>query len=435
MLTDEPIIAFEETGGSAAGAKLIPYTMSSLLAFRSAILPWIGDLLLRRPVIASGRAYVSVSPATRQPRVTAGGLPVGLPSEGAYLGADLAEPFRSILVTNDSIASLTDVNEWQMATLCQLIASRDLTFISVWSPSFLLRLLDALTNGMEVIKARLGGQPEPMDRLTRAFAGGRFCTEILWPSLDTISCWTDGPSRVMAQQLARWFPSIFIEPKGILATESAISLPWGTPPNSLPALLSAFLEFVDESGQERLVDEVSEGQEYRIVLTTPGGLYRYDIGDRVRCTGHTGLVPRFEFLGRAGLVSDLVGEKLTEDFVCRIVGELEWPAMLVAQIQPEPHYELWIDCRGSEVSVTLARDVEGRLKSNPQYAYARALGQIGPLSLMCKPGFIRECHDALLAKGRRLGDLKSVSLQPWKDRKSTRLNSSHIQKSRMPSSA
>lgn len=413
VLTVESVIAFEETGGSSAGTKLIPYTQSSLLAFRAAILPWIGDLLARRPAISRGRTYVSVSPATRRQRVTAGGHPIGLPSEGAYLGTDLADAFRAILVADDSIGSLTDMKEWKIATLCQLVASQDLTLISVWSPSFLLRLMDALVDNFDLVTARLSHSPETADRLQRALSGKQLRTDIIWPSLNTISCWMDGPSEVIARQVARLFPSTFIEPKGILATESAISLPWGTHPNAVPALLSVFLEFVDGAGRAKLVDEVSKGEEYRIILTTPGGLYRYDIGDRVRCTGHTGKVPRLEFLGRVGLVSDLVGEKLTEDFVTRVLGSLEWPAMLAAQVKPRPHYEVWIDTPAVVAPDALARDIEDQLGKNPQYAYARAMGQIGPLAVCCRPGFLNAHHDMMLSKGRRLGDLKPVSLLPW----------------------
>ncbi len=93
VLTSAPVIAFEETGGSTSGRKLIPYTQASLAAFRAAVLPWLRDLADERPGTFQGRAYVALSPVARAPGATAGGIPIGLPSEGAYLGADLAFAF------------------------------------------------------------------------------------------------------------------------------------------------------------------------------------------------------------------------------------------------------------------------------------------------------------------------------------------------------
>ena len=102
VLTREPVIAFEETGGSTSGRKLIPYTAASLAAFRAAVLPWLADLADRRP-----GAFRAARPMWRSARSRArsrrvGGIPVGLASEGAYLGADLVPAFVSVLAVPPS---------------------------------------------------------------------------------------------------------------------------------------------------------------------------------------------------------------------------------------------------------------------------------------------------------------------------------------------
>ncbi len=74
-LLGEPVLLYEETGGSGGGAKLIPYSAASLAGFRCAVHPWLHDLTLGYPRM--GRGYFSISPATRPPRATAGGIPVG----------------------------------------------------------------------------------------------------------------------------------------------------------------------------------------------------------------------------------------------------------------------------------------------------------------------------------------------------------------------
>ncbi|MDP6946113.1 MAG: GH3 auxin-responsive promoter family protein, partial [Myxococcota bacterium] len=69
----------------------------------------------------------------------------------------------------------------------------------------------------------------------------------------------------------------------------------------LAAVASHFLEFQDvevAAGRPKLVHEVQEGARYRPILTTSGGLYRYRLGDIVRCVGVTAATPRFVFEGR-----------------------------------------------------------------------------------------------------------------------------------------
>src|SRR4029077_4257196 len=106
-----------------SGAKIIPYTAESLVGFSEAVLPWIYDLVARRPAIMEGRAYVSISPVLRAPRSTSAGIPIGQGSDAAYLGPGLAEAFVSTLAVTPAIAASATFEDWQIATLSQLIAT------------------------------------------------------------------------------------------------------------------------------------------------------------------------------------------------------------------------------------------------------------------------------------------------------------------------
>jgi GH3 auxin-responsive promoter len=406
ILTSEPVIAFEETGGTSAGRKLIPHTRRSLGSFRAAALPWLSDLMARRPGVAAGRTFVSISPVTSQPKATAGGIPVGLNSDAAYLGEDLQDAFVSMLAVPPDVAALSDVEAWRLATLAALIECTDLSFISVWSPTFILNLIEAVPDMADGLAPRLS-VPARL-RLAEFLQSGGKDTSSLWPRLDTVSCWNDGSSAVFATHLAALCPQAQIEPKGLFATEAAITLPRGGKPGCLPALTSSFIEFISEDGGSHLADELAKGACYRIVITTPGGLYRYDMGDRMRCTGHNGKVGRLVFEGRAGLTSDMVGEKLDEAFVTTALAGLPCAAALSPRRSPKPHYELWLDAAADAAS--FATQAESALCQNPQYAYARKIGQLGPLAPILKPGFVAERHGAKARAGRRLGDLKHCSL-------------------------
>lgn len=406
VLTSNPVVAFEETGGTSSGVKLIPYTQDSLTAFRAAALPWLADLARRRPGVCAGKSYVSVSPATRAPRTTDCGISVGLPSEAAYLGDNLSSAFLSILAVPPEVAAICDVSDWRLATLAALLSCEDLSFVSVWSPTFLLQLVEAITACQTRLFARLSRPAR--HRLDSFLQGGGSNTSILWPRLDTVSCWSDGSSAGFASRLSALCPQAFFEPKGLFATEAAVTLPWGGKDGCVPALTSTFTEFIDGNGVPHLAHQLDKGASYRVVITTPGGLYRYDMGDRVRCVGHEGDVGRLVFEGRAGMVSDLVGEKLDEAFVAHALAVVPFPAALSPKVLPTPHYELWLDATAGELSI--AHQVEAALWRNPQYAYARKMGQLGPLTLLLRPGFVTDRHKAKVTAGKRLGDLKHTSL-------------------------
>ena len=63
-------------------------------------------------------------------------------------------------------------------------------------------------------------------------------------------------------------------------------------------------------GQRRFpLEKLRKGNEYEVVVTTSGGLWRYRLGDRVLVDGFVQKTPSLRFLGRPGNVSDLFGEK------------------------------------------------------------------------------------------------------------------------------
>lgn len=408
VLSTAPAVAFEETGGTASGGKLVPYTAQGLADFRRTVLPWLADLATRRPAALAGPAYVTISPATRAPRTTPGGAPIGLHSDAAYLGDALAPAFAALLAVPPEVGAITDFDDWQAATLAALVAAESLAFISLWSPTFLLALLDALPARAEAVMAALN--PPARRRLAAALASSVSDTARLWPRLDCISCWRDGASAPYAARLAALFPHATIENKGLLATEAAMTVPWGDGEGAVPALTSALLEFVGADGEARLCDELAVGESYALVVTTASGLYRYAIGDVVECVAIEGAAPRLRFAGRAGVTSDLVGEKLTEAFAASALAGLPCPAQLAARADP-PGYVLLLDSDDAQAAA-LAAPVEARLCDNPQYAYARKLGQLAPLGVEPRPGLAAQAIHRGLAAGRRIGNLKPVALLP-----------------------
>jgi hypothetical protein len=426
ILTADEVVAFEETGGSSGGAKLIPYTRRSLDAFAAAILPWMGDLLKSRPRIASGRAYFAVSPATRAARKTQGGLPVGLASDEAYLGERLGGALSALSVVPPEVARIRDVEEWLIVTAACLVAAEDLSFISIWSPTFLSGLLEALRSHSADIcsllragEAGLAPNPARADLLESLLEAEELDTARLWPNLDTISAWQDGSSAPYARRLQAEMPATRLQGKGLLATEGVVSLPISLAVAPLPALTSTVLEFIDAHGQSHLVDELEVPKVYRVVMTSWSGLYRYDLGDNVTCCGHLGdagprgtfgRVPLLRFVGRAGIVSDLVGEKLNEAFVSSCVAGMRGFCALFPMTGPPAGYGLIIDAGSPDRRDTMVEAVDRTLRLNPQYDHARRHGQLTPLRMLPVERAQERYVSWALAQGRRLSDIKPVTL-------------------------
>ena len=118
-----------------------------------------------------------------------------------------------------------------------------------------------------------------------------------------------------------------------------------------------------------------------------------------------------EFLGRAGLVCDLAGEKLVEDFVAAQLPVDAGFLCLVPRVEGIG-YALVVDAGHHDTgqAAALARVVDRALRNNPQYDYARRLGQLEALSAVRMPDPAEAYHRWALARGQRLGDIKPLAL-------------------------
>jgi len=425
----EPVIAFEQTGGSSSGPKLIPYTAAALNAFQQALYPWLYDLLSHRPGIRQGAAYWSISPALRKPTSTAAGIRIGLANDAEYFGASLAAEIGKLLAVPPVVGSMRDHAGWQYLTLRYLLAAENLTLISVWSPTFLLDLIAALQQHYEqladdisrgVISIRLDADaktrhplllqraPQRATDLVAACRGATVDTGRLWPGLDTLSCWLDASAGRYREKLDRLFPGVYVQGKGLLATEGVISVPVVEAESSVLAVNSGFYEFIDSGDSIHLAHELQEGEVYRVIMSNHSGLYRYELGDQVRVVGHLAGTPLLEFVGRSGNISDLCGEKLSEAFVQGQLQDIDGFAILFPCVTDRNGYRLVLDESqyGEVAARRLAAQLDQRLSRNPQYAYARQIGQLQPVRAVRVAAAWDRYVQHECKRQRRLGDIK-----------------------------
>ena len=144
-----------------------------------------------------------------------------------------------------------------------------------------------------------------------------------WPQLKMIACWLGGSMGHFAPSLREWCGEDFqFRDIGYMASEGIFSIPLanGTPDSAL-ALHSVFFEFIPEadfghaSAPVLLAHELEAGQNYHVVLTTTGGLYRYAINDIIRVTEVNAGAPSIRFLYKGNNVQNIQGEMVSIDHV------------------------------------------------------------------------------------------------------------------------
>ena len=403
VLTTVRVTHFIPTGGSTSARKLIPFTARLQREFNAAIAPWMCDLFRTMPTLLGGPAYWSITPNAAFEHENApvpSAVPIGFASDADYLGGMKAKLVEAVMVRPAAGALTENLSEFRFATLVALLRARDLRLISVWHPSFLTLLLDDLAENWNLLHAEMPNLPRVLPADLRE----------LWPRITLISCWGDAHAESGTRDLARRFPGVTVQTKGLLATEGCVSIPFG---GKHPlAITSHFLEFIDAAGESRLAHELEEGQTYEVVLTTGGGLWRYKLGDRVIVDGFVSKNPSIRFVGRTGQVSDLCGEKLSEEFVAGCIRQLGTDfrfAMLAPCCDAAPpNYVFIIEAPDS---AACGAQLEKLLCANPHYRYARELGQLGPLQVQSVPRNAYSIYsEQLVARGQRLGDIKPVAL-------------------------
>lgn len=446
VLTREPVELLEPTSGTVGGEKLIPFTHGLRRQFQRAVAAWMANLLWRRPALRKGRAYWSISPYAGPPRRTAGGLPIGFSDDAAYLSSTEQWALRRLLVVPGSVAQLADADIFRYVTLYRLLAAGDLALISIWSPTFLPALLSSLNAWHEPLchdiatgrlsvgallpgplnaQLRLPPMPRRAARLRQVFRAAPTLAETtraIWPGLTLISAWTDAGAASHLPALQQLFPGVEIQGKGLLATEGCVSFPLVGRPASVLALRSHFLEFepLDACSSPRLAHELDLGGRYRVILTTAGGLYRYQLRDEVEVVAFEQQCPLVRFLGKGDGVSDMVGEKLSEPHVRAVLTELFERrriqprfAMLVPAGGSPPRYRLYVQ---GDVPEALGGDLERLLHGNPHYAHAVRIGQLAPVEVAAiaptRPDAWEAYERGCVARGMRRGNIKPMAMDP-----------------------
>lgn len=127
---------FEPTSGSTNACKWIPYTEGFLSELNLAAAAWLSDTTHQYPGVLKGKHYWSLSWVPPELRQTHNSNDVDLFPKWQRL-------FLShIMAVPDTIKGAKTQEACWFATLIYLIHCEDLSLISIWSPTFLLQMID-----------------------------------------------------------------------------------------------------------------------------------------------------------------------------------------------------------------------------------------------------------------------------------------------------
>lgn len=432
VLVAEPIVVYEETSGSSGPSKLIPYTPSLLGSFDSMFRLWVYDLLNNGPPLRTGKTFISISPPVRKRRSTPSGVAVGFEDDTLYLSSTIRRVLGSRFLVPSDLGHARSWETFRRALATWLVSESELEIMSIWSPTYLTTLLDWIADNrylitedlsrgyMEVDDGQIALRSHP-DAITMLNGGDTVDWQRVWPRLRLISCWADGASTGPVERLRYEFPGVWIQPKGLLATEAPLTLPLCHAAAPVPLLGEVFLEFESSRGEILRLHELENGMEYSLIVTQRGGLVRYRMNDHVRCERRVRATPTLRFLGRTHDVTDLVGEKLNERFVreilARLFGERGAFSFLVPVVRTgeRPHYACITDARWEPGSAQgrgpeLQQSLDQELRRAVQYRTARGLEQLGSVEVLQRPDARDRYTRLFLGRGIRWGDIKCEAL-------------------------
>ncbi len=417
------VLMFALTSGTTNRPKTIPVTRESLRDYREGWTIW-GILAFDAhiEILRRGLRPILQFASDWRESVTPSGIPCGAITG---LTAYMQNPLVRTTYCMPAVASRIKDIESKYYVALRFSSYRDVGTVIAANPSTILAmarlgdrekavLIRDLADGTIDARWDIPGEVRRALRLRTAIRHrrtarrlehivertGRLLPKDYWPNLDFLSNWMGGTMKAYLRGYPEFFGEAPVRDVGLIASEGRMTIPIeDSTPAGLLDIRHHYFEFIPEDQADReqpetaLATELVEGRSYFIVLTTAGGLYRYNISDLVRCVGYHGSTPLIEFLNKGAHYSSLAGEKLSEHQVIAAVQAAQRTAgcalksyLLLPTWSEPPYYSLLVeedDLDGSEEADRLAAAVEEQLRrQNGEYANRQDTRRLGPVRIV-----------------------------------------------------
>jgi hypothetical protein len=426
VLTADRPIFFGRTSGTTGKPKLIPVTKFSRDRKAHLMALWTYYISRDHPGTTTGKIFAIIDPEVKT--VTESGIPCGPENGHAYVNLPYiikrrcAVPYYIFEI--DSYGA-------RYYTILRMAIEQDITTLGTLNPSAIIILCQkikrwkdrivediekgTLDRGFEIpghIRSRaekaLRPNPARARELRRIIEEkGELLPKYFWPNLELIECWKGGTVRLYLEGLEKFFGRVPVRDFGCLSTETRSSIPISDEgAGGVLAIETNFFEFIPKEDMHKarrrvlLCDALEAGKEYLLIVTTPGGLFRYDTDDVIRVDGFFNRTPVIEFIQKGLNAVSLSGEKLYESHVSEAInaanGRLKLPLRFFCasvQMDKPPRYIFlaeFTDDVSPESKRSLLRSVEDELRRiNLEYEDTRNRQELDPpiLKVVAQGGF------------------------------------------------
>lgn len=257
----------------------------------------------------------------------------------------------------------------------------------------------------------------------------------VWPNLELLVCWKASNAGGFIKELKQLFgDDLPIRDAIYSATEGWCNIPYSDEIIGGPLAVGAhFYEFVEEDDTENknilLIDKLEIGKKYRILYTTSGGIYRYDIGDILEVTGMYNKTPSVKFVRKIGQTCNIAGELITDNHITEAVlntqnkYDMTIPFYCAVPNQESfpPYYDLFIELPENVEENKLEEIAkyldDGISTANCDYKSLRDDNELGNISLnLLKTGSLQTYISQQVKRGTDEAQVKPLVLALTMDR-------------------
>ena len=374
-LTQEQPVFYNRTSGTVAAPKDIPITKSALARIKG-LQRLTAYVMATKTSMLTGKVF-SITGAAVEGTMP-GGTPFG--SASGLLNANQSRLIRRRYVLPTELSDIADNDARYLLTGILAAADQSVTCLATANPSTLVRLMDVINQNADLV--------------TEAVAEGRPPVGLDVGPLNTDSLLQPQPERAEELEQSR---------------NAAGGLTYADLWPGLSGLLT--------------LEQLQEGRDYYVIVTTASGLYRYDMSDIVRVTGFVEATPTLVFVQKGKGITSITGEKLHEgQAINAVISALDQRGLtpdffiMLADVD-RAVYTLYLEAAtgaaGPPGSPGLAGDIDDRLCDlNIEYKSKRASRRLTQLAVKSVlPGTGDAFRRRRVAEGQRDVQFKFVHLQ------------------------
>lgn len=273
----------------------------------------------------------------------------------------------------------------------------------------------------EKLASSLHPNPTRAAQLRQLLSEGKPFTPVsYWPDLSLALFWLSSSVGYFVKDVRPLLPATTkMMDVGYGASEAKFNIPIKPEdPSGLLSIASTFFEFLPvKGGSPLLAHELEVGEQYELVITTWGGLYRYNMEDIVICRGFVGTTPKIEFVTKSTEVLNICDEKVFPNNIvpCAIEALANQGAVL-CQMQiyadsQERVYRCFVEVEGDPENVDLPRFTKEfhtlLCRRSIGYSIFTDSKVLRPLQVtLMKTGWQKSLIQAKLKEGRSLTQIK-----------------------------